>query len=122
MRQVYIKEIILLEPATAVHYVYDDPVKPGQVLVIRNLCATFSAIANSEEAHFFTEDHGVKHYLGEDVALDTGGYPHWSGQVAIGERDRAGVYLPDSATDDEIHFFILGELWDLKDWRGEPSD
>lgn len=122
MRQVYINEIILVEPATAVHYVYDKPVKPGQVLIIRNLCVTFSAIANSEEAHFFIEDHGVRHYLGEDVALDTAGHPHWSGQAAIGERDRAGVYLPDSATDDEIHFFILGELWDLEDWRNVKAD
>lgn len=122
MRQVYINEVILVEPSTAVHYVYDNPVKPGQVLVILSLCATFSAIANSEEAHFFVEDHGVRHYLGEDVALDTGGHPSWSGQVAIGERDRAGVYLPDSATADEIHLFIFGELWDLEDWRKVNAD
>ena len=117
LRQVYIKEIIFTEPATAVHYVYDDPVDPGKILVIRDLCTTFSAIASGEEAHFFIKDHGVKHYLGEDVPLDTGGHPHWSGKIAIGESDRAGVYIPDSATGDVIHFFIFGELWDLEDWR-----
>lgn len=117
MRQCYIKEVKHTEPATAVHYVYDDPVAPGKILVIRNLCATFSAIASSEEAHFFAEDHGAIHYLGEDAPIDTGGHPHWSGEVAIGERDRAGVYIPDSAAADVIHFFIFGELWDLEDWR-----
>lgn len=116
MRQCYIKEVRYTEPATATHYVYDDPLDPGKILVIRDLCVTFSDLANTEEVHFFVEDHGVKHYLGEDVALDTGGHPFWSGEVAIGERDRVGVYIPDSAQNDEIHLYVFGELWDLEDW------
>lgn len=117
MKQVYIKEIIFTEPATAVHYVYDDVIDPGKILVIRDICATFSALANSEEAHFFVEKMGSYRYLGEDAALDTGGHPHWQGKVAIGEGERIGVYFPDSAASDEIHMFIFGELWDIDCWQ-----
>lgn len=117
MRQVYIQERIKTEPTTPLHYLYDDPVDPGKVLVVHNLSVTWAAIASGEEAHFFVEDMGRKIYLGEDAPTNTGGHPHWSGEAAIGERDRVGVYCPDSATNDEIHLFIFGELWDLDDWR-----
>jgi hypothetical protein len=116
VRQCYIKEVRHTEPATAIHYVYDNPVDPGKILVLRDLCATFSGLKSTEEVQFFVEDHEVRHYLGEDAPLDTGGHPHWSGKIAIGERDRPGVYVPDSAANDEIHLYIFGELWDLQDW------
>ena len=118
MRQSYINRVVVTEPATAGHYFYDDYVRSGKILVVKNLCATFSALATTEEVQFFVEDGGVKMFLGEDFALVNGGYPHWEGSVSIGEGDRAGVYIPDSATDDVISFFIFGELFDLADFRG----
>lgn len=118
MRQSYIKRVIVTEPATAGHYFYDDKIGPGKVLVLKNLCATFSALATTEEVQFFVEDGGVKMFLGEDFPLVVGGYPHWEGSVLVGEGDRAGVYIPDSDTDDVISFFIFGELLDLADFRG----
>ena len=117
MRQIYIEELIHTAASDTDDYVYGDLVDPGKVLVIQNLCVTWSDIANTEEAHFFVEEMGRKVFLGEAAPLDAGGHPHWSGEVAIGEGDRAGVHCPDSATNDEIHFFIIGELWDLDDWR-----
>lgn len=117
MRQIYIEEWVHTAVTDTDDYTYDNRVDPGKVLVIRNLSVTWADIATTEEGHFFVEDHGRKVFLGEDAALDAGGHPHWSGQVAIGGGDRVGVYCPDSVTDDEIHFFVFGELWDLDDWR-----
>ena len=121
MRQVYIDELIHKAASDTDDYVYGDLVAPGEVLVIRNLCVTWADMANTEEAHFFVEQMGRKVFLGEDEPLDAGGHPHWSGQVAIGEGERVGVYCPDIVTDDEVHFSIFGELWDLADWRGTAT-
>lgn len=118
MRQQYISRITLTEPSSPGHYLYDAKISPGKVLVLKNLCATFSGLQTTEEVQFFVEDGVVKMFLGEDFALVEGGYPHWQGSVSIGEGDRAGVYIPDSATDDVISFFIFGELFDLEDFRG----
>ena len=117
MRQSYINRVVVTEPATPGHYFYDERVSPGKILELKNLCATFSGLATTEDVQFFVEDGGVKKFLGEDFALVTGGCPHWEGSVSIGEGDRAGVYIPDSAEDDVISFYIFGELWDLVDWR-----
>jgi len=118
LRQPYINRVFVTEPATPGHYFYDDYVRAGHILVLKNLCANFSALGTTEEVQFFVQDGGVKIFLGEDFALVTGGYPHWEGSVSIGEGDRAGIYIPDSATDDVISFFIFGELFDLADFRG----
>lgn len=118
MRQAYINKVLVTEPAAAGHYFYDEKVSPGKILVVKNLCATFSALATTEEVQFFIEDGGVKMFLGDDFALVVGGFPHWQGSVSIGEGDRAGVYIPDSATGDVISFFVFGELFDLADFRG----
>lgn len=117
MREVYISRAIHIEPAVPVHYVYDRQVENGKVLVLRDLCATFTAIASTEEVHFFVDDGGIINWLGEDAPLDTGGHPFWTGKVAIGEHDRVGVYIPDSAVGDGIYFYIFGELWDMASWR-----
>ena len=117
MKRAYIEELIHTAASDTDDYTYGERVEPGEVLVIRNLSVTWSDIATTEEAHFFVEDMGRKVFLGEDAAIDAGGHPHWSGEVALGEGDRAGVYCPDVAANDEVHFFILGELWDLDEWR-----
>lgn len=116
MRQVYLEEIVNKAASAADDYVYTPRVKKGKILVVRNLSCTWAAIATTEEAHFFVEDMGRKIFLGEDVPLDTGGHPCWTGKVAIGENDRAGVYCPDIAQNDIVKFFVCGELWDSKDW------
>lgn len=117
MRQPYIVEKVRKTVADAEDYFYSDRVPNGKILIIRNLCAYWSAIATTEEAHFFVEDAGRKIYLGDDVALDTGGKPGWSGRAVIGEGDRAGVYVPDSATGDIIYFWIVGELLDAEHYH-----
>ena len=95
MRQVYIQERVHTAGSDTDDYVYDDVVAPAQILVIRNLCVTWSDIASTEEAHFFVESMGRKIFLGEDAPVDAGGHPHFSGEVTIGEGDRVGVYCPD---------------------------
>ena len=117
MRQVYHNEVILIEPATPGHYVYDDPVDPGKVLLIRNLAVTWSDIAITESGQFFIQDGGRKIFLRDDLPSVVGGLATWKGLIYCGEGDRPGVYVPDSAEDDVIHFFVSGELWDLADFR-----
>lgn len=117
MRQIYIEERVNTALSDTDDYIYDEPVSPGKVLVIRDLSVTWSGMKSDEEAHFFVKDMGRKVFLGEDAAINTDGHPHWSGKVAIGEGDRAGVYCPDIVTGDVVYFYIFGELWDLADWR-----
>lgn len=118
MRQAYHNEVILTEPATPGHYVYDYRVDPGKILVVRNLAVTWSGFKTTETGQFFIQDGGRKIFLGDDVPDIQSGHAFWTGQVFVGEGDKAGVYCPDSAASDVIHFFISGELWDVADWRG----
>lgn len=118
MRQVYHNEVILTEPATPGHYLYDDPVDPGKVLIVRNLAVYWDGFKTSETGQFFIQDGGRKIFLGDDVPARLNGHAYWNGCVYLGESDKAGVYCPDSAAADVIHFFISGELWDLADFRG----
>lgn len=122
MRRAYIQERVHTASSDTDDYVFDDRVGPGQVLVIQNLCVTWSGMASEEEAHFFVEDSGRRIFLGEDAPIDAGGHPHFSGGVTIGEGDRVGVYCPDIATNDEVHFYIVGEVWDLAQWRGKRAE
>ena len=116
MHDVYIKQVQFTAAADGDDYLYDEQLDPAKILVITNLSATWSAMATSEQAHFFVEVGGTRMFLGEDVPFDTGGYPHWSGKIAIGEGCRIGVYCPDIETGDRVSLFIFGELWDREDW------
>jgi hypothetical protein len=116
MRQVYVKEVIRTEAATPTYYTKDDPVKPGKVLKVLSLALTWDGFKTSENAQFFIEDAGTKIYFGEDAPVKESGHAFWTGEVYVGEGDRVAAYTPDSASADEIHLFIIGELWDLKDW------
>jgi len=118
VRQVYDNEVILTEPATPGHYVYDDPVYPGKVLLIRNLAVTWSDFGTGESGQFFIEDGGRKIFLRDDLPSVAGGLATWKGLIYCGEGDRPGVYCPDSDAADVIHFFISGELLDVADFRG----
>lgn len=118
MRQAYLNEVILTEPAICGHYVYDQVVRPGKVLLLRNLAVYWDGFKTSETGQFFIQDGGNKIFLGDDVPDRASGHAYWTGQVCAGEGDRPGVYCPDSEAGDIIHFFICGELFDLADWRG----
>lgn len=117
MRQIYHNEIILTEPATPGHYLYDNPVDPGKILAIKNLSVYWDGFKTSETGQFFIQDGGRKIFLGDDVPDRTSGHAYWSGQASLGEGDQPAVYCPDSEADDQIHFFVSGELWDLNYWR-----
>jgi len=117
MRQVYLKQIKRTEASTPTYYTKDDQVKPGKLLVIRNLSVTWSAMATTESGQFYIENGGQNIFLGDDVPSVTGGKACWSGQAFVGEGDKVAVYTPDSASADVIYFDIVGELWDLKDWE-----
>jgi len=117
MKDIYIKRVLLTAAAAGDDYLYDERVDPGKILVITNLCATWSAMAVTEEAHFFVEVGATKMFLGEDVPYDTGGHPRWTGMVALGEGSRVGVYCPDITTADVVELFIFGVLWDAKSWK-----
>ena len=117
MRQVYHNEVILTEPATAGHYVYDDLVDPGKVLLLRSLAVTWSDFGTGESGQFFIQDGGRKIFLRDDLPSVDGGLATWKGLIYCGEGDIPGVYCPDSAAGDVIHFFVSGELLDLADFR-----
>lgn len=119
MRQIYINHVTRIEATTPTLYTYDDRVAPGKVLILRNLCCTFTAMKTSESAQFFVDDGGQKPFLGDDVPARQGGHAYWTGCVPIGEGDRVGAYTPDSAAADLIQFSIFGELWDAKAWRDQ---
>jgi len=118
LRQVYLNEVIVTEPATPGHYVYDQVVRPGKVLLVRNLAVYWDGFKITETGQFFIEDGARLIFLGDDVPDRQSGHAFWKGHAYAGEGDRPGVYCPDSATGDVIHFFICGELFDLADWRG----
>lgn len=118
MRLVYHNEVILTEPATPGHYLYDKPVTPGKILLVRNLAVYWDGFKTSETGQFFIQDGGRKIFLGDDVPDRTSGHAYWTGHVYVGEGDKAGVYCPDSEAADTIYFSISGELLDLADFRG----
>ncbi|MBA7494728.1 hypothetical protein ES702_05305 [subsurface metagenome] len=118
MRQVYLNEVITTEPATPGHYFYDNPVASGKVLVIRNLAVYWDGFKATETGQFFIKDGARKIFLGDDQPEKQDGHAYWTGEVSLGEGDRAGVYCPLSAASDVVHFFICGELYDIEDWRG----
>jgi len=121
MRQPYLKHITRVEAATPTYYTYDERVDPGKILVIRNLCASWSDMATTESAQFFIKTGQGNIFLRDDLPSVTGGKPRWSGQAFVGEGQQIGVYTPDSAASDVIYFDIVGELWDLKDWIAKGS-
>jgi len=118
LKQVYLNAVITTEPATPGHYFYDARVNPGKVLVIRNLSVYWDGFKATETGQFFVLDGARNIFLGDDVPAKQDGHAYWTGQVALGEGDRPGVYCPDSAASDVVHFFICGELYDIADWRG----
>lgn len=118
MRQAYFNEVILTEPATPGHYVYDQVVKPGKILVIKNLAVYWDGFKTSETGQFFIQDGARRIFLGDDSPDRASGHAYWRGNIAIGEGDRPAVFCPDSEASDVIHFYICGELFDLIDWRG----
>lgn len=113
----YLKEVKRTEPATPTHYTYDSQIEPGKVLVVRNVSLTWLGFKTTESAHFFIEDMGTKIFLGDDVPSVQSGHACWAGEVALGEKDRLGVYTPDSAAADVLYFHICGELYEIEDWR-----
>lgn len=117
MRRVYISYKRLVATAVDQDYIYDDRVSPGNVLVVRNICAWWAGIGTTEEVQFFVANGLGNCYLGEDTPAVIGGRPNWRGQVAIGEGDRVGIYAPDMATGDVASMWVFGELWDIADWR-----
>ena len=117
MRQVYLKEIVRTEAATPTYYTQDDQIKPGKLLVVRNLSVTWSGFGTNETGQFYIQDGGRKIFLGEDVPDRQSGHAFWEGIAFVGEGDSIGVYTPNSANGDVIYFDIGGELWDLKDWE-----
>lgn len=119
MQRVYIKQVSMTEPAAAIHYIYDLPVRPGELLELHSVCCYWSAIANTEEIHFFIEEGGRKTFLAEEVSNDTGGHPRWKGKVFIGEGCRVGAYCPDSATNDVIYLDIFGVIHTLSEWKSK---
>lgn len=118
MRQVYLNQVITTEPATPGHYFYDDPVRPGQVLVLKNLSVTWDGFKTTETGEFFIKDGVRKIFLGCDTPARQGCHAFWTGEVPLGEGDQPAVYCPDSSSSDVVHFFICGELYDIEDWRG----
>jgi len=117
MRQVYTKEVRRTEASTPTLYTKDDRIEPGKILVIRNLAVSWSDMATTEPGCFYIDDGGTKVFLGDDVPAKAGGKASWSGKAFVGEGDFVGVYTPDSISADVISFFIVGELWDLKEWE-----
>lgn len=117
MRSIYIKHILLTEPTTAGHFIYDVPVNPGKVLVIKNLSVTFPGFKTNEAGEFFIVDSTRKIYINDDSPHKLGGQASWTGNLAIGEGDKIGCYLSGTATGNLIVLCVIGELWDLEDWR-----
>lgn len=119
MKQPYLFEGVKKAASDTDDYSYSDRVKTGQILIVTNISASWSDIANTEETHFFIEDGARKIFLGEDVPVDAGGHAHWSGEVAIGPGDRVGVYCPDSATGDIVYLWVCGILYDYDAFQKE---
>ena len=117
MRQVYSRETKRTEDVIPTLYTKDEQIEPGKILVVRNLSASWLAMATTEPGCFYIDDGGQKIFLGDDVPAKVGGQASWSGMAFVGEGDFVGVYTPDSVNADVISFFIVGELWDLKDWE-----
>lgn len=117
MRQVYAKEIKRIEASTPTYYTKDDPIEPGKILVVLNLAVTWSDMKTTQTGQFYIQDGGNKVYLGDDTPARAGGHAYWAGRSFAGEEDYVGVFTPDSESADVISFFVVGELWDLKDWE-----
>lgn len=118
MRQVYHNEVVITEPTPPGHYVYDIPVSPGKVLLVRNLAVYWAGFKTSQTGQWFIQDGGRKIFLGDDTPARESGHAYWTGQVYVGEGDQIGVFCPDSELNDTIYFYISGELLDLADFRG----
>jgi len=116
--QVYHNEVIITEPTAPGHYLYGERVSPGRLLVVRNVAVTWSEMTVTESGQFFIFDGARKIFISAGVPSVTGGLASWNGIIYVGEGDRPGVYCPDSVEDDEIHFFISGELLPLLKFRG----
>lgn len=123
MRLIYIHSVTLTEPATPGHFIYDDPVGPGKVLIVKNLSVTYPGFKTSHTGEFFVVDSSRNIYIYEGAPKRTGGKCSWTGDLAIGESDKVGCRLPESGAAAVIDFYIIGELWDIEDWRkyGEIS-
>lgn len=113
MRQAFIKEFI----STGFDYAYSDYIRPGEILVVRNISTWWPGIASTEEVLFFVDVRGVKHYLGDDLPSVADGRPHWGGCALVGEQGRVGIYAPDIGASDVVYLWVNGELWDLESWR-----
>jgi len=119
MKDVYISPKIHTAASDTDDYTYDDPVEPGKILELLDVCATHSALASTEEVHFLIDTGMGPLFLGEDAAIDTAGHPHWSGKVFVGEGQRVGVHIPDSAANDVIYLYVFGILHDREEWIKE---
>lgn len=117
MRQIYKKIISRTEPATPTNNTFDDRIRAGQILIIRNLCATFENMATTEDARFFVQIGQEKFYIGGDLPDTTDGMAYWSGHVPVGEGEAVGVHTKASVATEKVTFWVIGELWEAEEWR-----
>lgn len=116
MRQVYIKEIIHKATSTDDDYIYDDVVDSGKILIVKHISLIWSDIGTSQDTLFFIEDSGRKIYISDDSPESNSGVTFSNIDIPIGESDRIGAYNSGITTDDIVHLYIFGELWDRDDW------
>lgn len=119
MRTVYIERVIQKYSTSDPTYLYDNPVDPQDVLVLRRATATHENAAANDPIQIGVYVGKVHHPLEDLDITTTRNLVTVSGQIPLGAGCQVYGYYPNIANDEEMRLYVFGELWDLEDWRAE---
>lgn len=89
-------------------YIYDDPLRPGEVARIRHVSAKFTGIATTQYARIGIADGESRTELASGAPPFADGWVHFAVDIWLKAGQRIYAYLPDVSAGQEMALTVSG--------------
>jgi len=119
MRQVYLRRVTHKFASGEATYLYSDAIEPGYVLLALNVAATHDNATSGDPIEIGIYD-GATHYIAEGGVISaTTTAISTKNPIVVGAGKKVYAKMANVADTEVMTMYIIGELWDLKDWEYE---